>query len=99
MTLPLQSWRVDPGLLSHDMLDTRNMNDDNKRLIRERINDAAENLKGKLPASHRHPKGRNPYAHIPKVIKHLCGMSYTDLPDEDLKAVLEIIDHCEKHPF
>lgn len=75
------------------------MNDDNCRLIRERILTAAEKLKGKLPASSSHPKGRNPYAHIPKVIKHLCGMSYTELPDEDLEAVLEIIDHCEKNPF
>ena len=30
----------------------REMNDDNKRLIRERINDAAKNLKGKLGGSH-----------------------------------------------
>ena len=75
------------------------MNDKNKHLIRERINDAAQSLKGKLPPSEKHPKGRNPYAHIPKVIKHLCGMSYTDLPDEDLEAVLEIIAHCKKHPF
>jgi hypothetical protein len=75
------------------------MNDKNRQVVRDRIMEAAENLKGKLPPSSKHPRGRNPYAHIPKVIKHLCGMSYTDLPDEDLAAVLEIIDHCEKHPF
>ena len=75
------------------------MNDDNKRLIRERINDAAKNLKGKLPPSDKHPKGRNPFAHIPKVIKSLLGCSYKDAEDDALDVILEIIDHCEKHPF
>ena len=75
------------------------MNSTNKQLIRERIAAAAENLKGKLPPSGKHPKGRNSYAHIPKVIKSVCGMSYTDLPDEDLQAVLEVIAYCEDHPF
>ena len=75
------------------------MNVDNKRIILERIREAGKNLEGKLPKSHRHPKGRNPYAHIPQVIKSLCGESYKDLPDEALDVVLEIIEHCEKNPF
>jgi len=75
------------------------MNEQNKKLILERIREAAENLKDRLPPSDKHPVGRNPYAHIPKVIKHLCGASYTNLPDEDLPIVIEIIEHCEKNPF
>lgn len=76
------------------------MNEENKRVVRERILESAERLQGKLPEMlDKHPKGRNPYAHIPKVIKHLCGASYIDLPDEALPIVLEIIDHCEKNPF
>jgi hypothetical protein len=75
------------------------MNEDNKRVILERIREASQNLKGKLPPSGKHPKGRNPYAHIPKVIKRLCGASYTELPDEELPVVMEIIEYCEKHPF
>ena len=75
------------------------MNQENKVLIRKRINEAAESLKGKLPESYKHPKGRNPYAHIPKVIKSLCGMSYKDLDDEALPLVLEIIEYCEKNLF
>jgi hypothetical protein len=75
------------------------MNTENKTLILGRIREAAVNLEGKLPPSESHPSGRNPYAHIPKVIKHLCGMSYTELPDESLPIVLEIIEHCEKNPF
>ena len=75
------------------------MNSANKQLIRDRINESAKILEGKLPPSTKHPRGRNSYAHIPKVIKSVCGMSYTDLPDEDLEAVLEIIAYCEEHPF
>ena len=76
------------------------MNEENNRLILERIRESAKRLEGKLPERlDRHPAGRNPYAHIPKVIKHICGKSYKDLPDEDLDAVLEIISHCEEHPF
>jgi hypothetical protein len=75
------------------------MNEENKQIVLDRIRVAAKNLEGKLPPSDKHPHGRNPYAHIPKVIKHLCGMSYTRLPDHDLPGVLMIIEHCEKNPF
>jgi hypothetical protein len=75
------------------------MNPDNCKLIRERIQEAGLSLSGSLPESWKHPKGRNPYAHIPKVIKHLFGCSYKDLPDDALPMVLEVIDHCEKNPF
>jgi hypothetical protein len=75
------------------------MNEENKKIILERIKEAAKNLEGKLPASDKHPQGRNPYAHIPKVIIHLCGVSYTQLADHDLSGVLKIIEYCEKNPF
>ena len=75
------------------------MNDVNKDTIRKKIAGAAENLKGRLPDSPMHPKGRNPYAHIPKVIKSTFGSSYVDLPDADLDLVLEVIEYCEKYPF
>jgi len=75
------------------------MNEDNKKQIRERIQEAGKRLEGKLPEDWRHPNGRNPYAHIPKVIKSVLGYSYTELKDEDLDAVLLVIEHCEKNPF
>ncbi len=75
------------------------MNRENKQLVRAAIMEAAENLEGKLPESDKHPNGRNPYAHIPKVIKSMTGMSYTDLPDDKLGIALEIIAYCEKNPF
>ena len=75
------------------------MNEENKIIIRKRIDEAAEMLKGRLPSSPRHPSGRNPYAHIPKVIISMLGKSYTQLPDSTLQEILEIIDYCEKNPF
>lgn len=75
------------------------MNPQNQKLIREAILSAAENLKGKLPDHPRHPDGRNPYAHIPKVIKDVTGYSYKDLPDELCNDVMDIIKHCEENPF
>lgn len=71
----------------------------NQQKIRERINVAAQRLKGKLPDVAHHPKGRNPHAHIPAVIKSLFGCSYKDLPDEAFDFVVEVIGHCEKNPF
>jgi hypothetical protein len=75
------------------------MTPQNQKMIREAILSAAENLKGKLPDHPRHPDGRNPYAHIPKVIKSITGSSYKDLPDEYFDIVMEIIDKCERNPF
>jgi len=54
---------------------------------------------GKLPQSSRHPAGRNPYAHIPKVIMSVMGTSYKNLPDTELENVMKIIDYCEENPF
>jgi hypothetical protein len=52
-----------------------------------------------LPANPRHPKGRNVYAHIPKVISSTLGSSYKDLDDEYFEAVMIIIKYCEENPF
>ena len=73
------------------------MNKKNRELIRERIDVVAKTLQ--LPPSVKHPKGRNPHAHLAQVIKHTCGTSYTELPDEALSIVLEIIQHCQDNPF
>ena len=75
------------------------MNEQNCKIISERIKEAAANLEGKLPASPKHPSGRNPYAHIPKVIKDVLGMSYKDVPDALFDHVIMIIEHCEQKPF
>jgi len=75
------------------------MSPDNQTLVRKTIQDAGRDLEGKLPPSKRHPKGRNPYAHIAKVIIDMTGSSYKDLPDNYLDVVLDIIEHCRINPF
>ena len=75
------------------------MSPQNQKMIRDAILLAAKNLEGKLPDSSRHPKGRNPYAHIPKVIMSITGSSYKDLTDDYFDIVMEIIDLCERKPF
>ena len=76
------------------------MSPEKKQLIRMRILEAAERLAGRLPDHPRHPAGRNPFAHIPKVIKDATGgTSYQDLPDEAFETVMELIQYCEDNPF
>jgi len=76
------------------------MSTEKQKIIRQRILEAAEKLEGKLPDHPQHPNGRNPYAHIPKVIKDAAGgVSYKDLPDEDFDVIMELIRYCEDHPF
>ena len=75
------------------------MSPKNCKKIRERIVEAAKNLEGKLPDHPKHPKGRNPYAHIPKVIISIWGKSYKNISDKDLDLVFETIKYCEENPF
>jgi hypothetical protein len=73
------------------------MNKQNKEIVKACIDEVAKTLQ--LPPSVKHPKGRNPHAHIARVIKDTCGSSYTELSDESLPIVLEIIQYCRNHPF
>ena len=41
-----------------------------------------DRLQGVLESDVRHPRGRNPYAHVAGGVKERFGCSYGDLPDE-----------------
>jgi hypothetical protein len=75
------------------------MNKQNQKIILESIREAAASLSGLLPDSHKHPHGRNPYAHIPTVIRATLGLSYKELGDEYFDAVMLTIKHCRENPF
>lgn len=76
------------------------MSPEKQKIIRQRILEAADNLKDKLPSHPAHPTGRNSYAHIPKVIKDASGgVSYKDLPDEAFETIIQLIKYCEENPF
>ena len=68
------------------------MNEENRQMVWARMQEAAEELRGKLLPSRRHPRGRNPNAHIAKCIKNRFRNSYRDIPDEKVEAVMDYID-------
>ena len=62
------------------------------------ILEAGDFLKGKLPDSSNHPKGRNPYAHVALEIKNKFQMTYKDIPDERLNEVISYINYLKENP-
>jgi len=68
------------------------------KILWEEIRTAGDRLQGNLPPSPRHPKGRNPYAHIAICIKSRFGASYKDIPDEKYDEVLSFIEYLVNNP-
>lgn len=75
------------------------MNDQNKKKLREAINEAALELDGKLPDSLSHPGGRNPHAHVAQVLMSILGHSYTRCTDRDVSTLLNMIEAIKENPF
>ncbi len=67
------------------------MNDSEKKEIWSLIIDQGELLKGKLREDCRHPKGRNPYAHICSLIISEFGCSYKEINSENIGDLKEFI--------
>ena len=74
------------------------MSPENSKRIWSMILDAGDFLKGKLPDSPNHPKGRNPYAHVALEIKNKFQMSYKDIPDKKMKEVITYIEFLKNNP-
>ena len=74
------------------------MNEDNRLMVWNRMREAADDLRDKLPPSKRHPQGRNPNAHIAKCIKNKWRKSYKDIPNEEVDDVMAYIDYLITHP-
>ena len=74
------------------------MNIENKKKIWSEILKAGEYLKNKLPNNPRHPKGRNPYAHVSLEIINKFKMSYKDIPDNKFNLVLDYIKYIKNNP-
>lgn len=75
------------------------MSPDNAKVVWAHIRDGGDALIGRLPPSPRHPKGRNPYAHIAKCIKSKYHLSYKEISDDNMGDVLEFIDYLVENPF
>ena len=74
------------------------MSPENAKKIWSMIIEAGDFLKGKLPDSSNHPKGRNPYAHVALEIKNKFQMTYKDIPDEKMKEVTSYIEFLKNNP-
>ena len=76
------------------------MNAENQREIWNEMRAMGDRLTGYLPPHRFHSKkGRNPYAHIALMIRCEFGMSYKDIPDEDvprLKGYMKNMEAWEK---
>ena len=74
------------------------MTPENAKMVWDYMQSAGDKLVGKLPPSFRHPKGRNPYAHIAICVKGKFNQSYKDIPDEQIDDVFEYIDYLVENP-
>ena len=54
-----------------------------------------DRLQGVLESDVRHPRGRNPYAHVAGCVKEGFGCSYGDLPDERVGEVRRYLIELE----
>tara|TARA_B100000965_G_scaffold343797_1_gene313697 strand:+ start:901 stop:1119 length:219 start_codon:yes stop_codon:yes gene_type:complete len=71
------------------------MNLVNRKILWSQIQKRGDLLKDKLIPDPRHPKGRNPYAHICSLIKKNFGYSYKDVPDTYFREVYEFIKNIK----
>ena len=55
------------------------------------IQKTGDALVGKLPEHPKHPKGRNPYAHVALKVKDHFGCSYKDIADKKYKEVVDFL--------
>jgi hypothetical protein len=74
------------------------MSPENSKLIYKAAIKAGDILKGKLPASHMHPNGRNSHAHVFERLKNKLGMSYKDCEDSETDSILRFIFNCSNNP-
>lgn len=67
------------------------MNSSEKKEIWSLIIAQGDLLKGQLREDYRHPKGRNPYAHICSLIISKFGCSYKEIDSENIGDLKEFI--------
>ena len=74
------------------------MSPENTKKLWKIIQQAGDELVGKLPDHPNHPKGRNPYAHVAICVKNKFRLSYKDIADEDFDKVAAYIEELKQNP-
>jgi hypothetical protein len=70
-----------------------------KKVIWQEMRSLGDRLKHVLEPDPRHPRGRNPYAHVAGCVRDHFGCSYGDLADErvgELRNYLQELEEKEK---
>ena len=74
------------------------MNKENASKLWKLIQLTGDELLGKLPDHPKHPKGRNPYAHVALEVKTHFKMTYKDIPDEKFDEVVKYLEFLKQNP-
>ena len=74
------------------------MSPENAKLLFAYMQQAGQELVGRLPESIRHPNGRNPYAHVAICVKDKFGCTYKEIDDSLLEEVKRYIDQLVENP-
>jgi len=72
------------------------MSPDLRKQIWGEMQAISDRLKGVLPPDPRHPRGRNPHAHVAVCVQERFGCSYKDLPDEQVPKLREFLEELEQ---
>ncbi|NBQ55575.1 MAG: hypothetical protein EBU36_02815 [Verrucomicrobia bacterium] len=75
------------------------MSPDLKKEIWQEMRSLGDRLQEVLEPDPRHPRGRNPYAHVAGCVRDRFGCSYGDLPDEkagELRTYLQELEREER---
>ena len=74
------------------------MDKENASKLWKIIQQAGDELQGKLPDHPNHPKGRNPYAHVALCVKNKFKLSYKDIPNALYDDVVQYIEELKDNP-
>lgn len=69
---------------------------DLKREVWGKMMRAGDRIKPVLKEDPRHPRGRNPYAHVAGCVRDRFGCSYGELPDERVQEVIVYLEELVK---
>ena len=71
------------------------MSPDLRKMIWAEMQAVGDRLRGVLRADPRHPRGRNPHAHVAGGVKEKFGCSYRQLPDEKVGELRQYLKDLE----
>ena len=75
------------------------MNDNNKKIIKNLIEDVASYLNGRLPWSLNRHGDRSSHIYIESIIEKIMGKSYEECDDEDVENLYRLINNIKNNQF